>query len=57
MAHFTGGPAQEAAQPPGPRGRYQRRLKALAWRVALGAAYGFGCALVAYAGKELLHLT
>ncbi|GGZ29976.1 hypothetical protein [Streptomyces nitrosporeus] len=57
MAQSTGGMAQEA-QPPAPGSRrWRRRAKMLTWRAAMGAAYGIGCALVAYAGKEFLHLT
>ncbi|SCE62699.1 hypothetical protein GA0115261_114365 [Streptomyces sp. OspMP-M43] len=52
MAQSTGEGAQ--SDPPLPKRRYRRRVKVLAWRVALGAAYGLGGLLVAYAGKGIL---
>ncbi|MET9928235.1 MULTISPECIES: hypothetical protein [unclassified Streptomyces] len=53
MAQSTGEEAQ-TDQPPPRKRRYRRRMKVLAWRVALGAAYGLGGLLIAYAGKEFL---
>ncbi|MEV7253498.1 hypothetical protein [Streptomyces cyaneofuscatus] len=55
MAQSTGEGAQ-SGKPPPRRRRYRRRVKVLVWRVALGAAYGLGGLLVAYAGSQFLNL-